>query len=136
MVDAARFHRDISADVGKARPPKHLAGSGHMLDVDEAVVVDAVRALLEGRADQAEGRVTRQLTKEVGEVVRVKRYVCVKADNDLMLKILHNLVPGVESVDFSSKVTLAAFRHTNKLNPRVLFGVPPDNLVRPIRRTI
>ena len=75
MVDAAAFHWQISANLLETLASEQLAGTGHVLDVNEAIVVQ--RAALPIRcASYSQPGVLGKLAQEVSEVVRViERYV-------------------------------------------------------------
>src|SRR2546425_4459593 len=57
MIDTTAFHRHISADLLKTPTPKNLAGSGHVLNIDEAIVVNRIRPFLERSPNQSQARI-------------------------------------------------------------------------------
>src|ERR1700733_7352559 len=53
VIDAAAFHRDVSADILKTLAAEKLANAGNVVLADKAVVIHASRAFAERSSDQA-----------------------------------------------------------------------------------
>src|SRR5712692_7267594 len=52
-IYAPTLHWHIPADLFEALATEHLTGAGHVLDVDEEIVIDLICSFLEQRSDQS-----------------------------------------------------------------------------------
>jgi hypothetical protein len=50
--------------------------------------------------------------------------------------MLHSGIPGIESIDFSGEMPLAAIWDPDQFNPRVINSIFVDNIVRTVGRTV
>ena len=117
VIDAARLHRHVAANLLEALSPEKLASSGNMLDADEAVVV--YRFVLERRANQPESGILSKLAQQKRKVVWVKRDVCIHAADKVVVEILHFGVTSIKGMNFASKMPFLAFGRADQLNPSV-----------------
>src|SRR5690349_1410566 len=91
VVDGTALHGSVSADRIEAFAAKYLAGSRHVLDADETVIVDRSGKLLKWRPDYSQRRICAKLYQKKLEVVCVECNICIEARDDFVVNILQPL---------------------------------------------
>ena len=134
-VNPPDLQSDVSPDLLETLPPEQLASARNMFNARELIIV-AGSSLGKRGPCHAHSWIFSELAQQKRKIVLVKRNVRVEVADDVILQTGGSGQTLVESTHLTCEIARVTLRHSHQLYPFVLCGIPLDNIVGAVGRTV